>query len=176
MRFVTILSILTLGIHLSAATNNLKNGDLFQGEEQINEQATGQACYLYVDYVDVNPIGKYCYNLTTRPVFTTDRSLHPQDEIIVMGHITNFHRPEYPKIKTCAMSLDGKTSGHDIYADNTDQIYNQLFSWAGKHNGSEFDFFVTLSAKTKLPSRTRLHKLNAMSETNYDCIKLRKLN
>lgn len=158
-----------------ATTLRSQNGDLYQGQEYVNEQPTGQACYLYIDAVDVNPVGKHCFNLTTRPVFTTDRNTHPQDEIVVMGHITNFHRTEYPKVKTCARSLDGKTSGHDIYGDETTGIYNQLFSWDGKYNGNQFDFFVTFSSANKLPSRTRLHKLSTFSETNYDCLNLQKL-
>jgi hypothetical protein len=171
-----LILVLTLAASTSfAVTINSQNGDLYQGDEYVNEQATGKTCYLYVDYIDVNPVGKYCYNLTTRPVFSTDRNIHPKDEIVVMGHITNFHRPEYPKIKTCAMSLDGKTSGNDIYGDDDTTLYNQLFSWEGNFNGNQFDFFVTLSADTKKPSRTRLHRMNWMSETDYDCLNLQKL-
>jgi len=174
------ISILTVAILLSvsmsqAATISENTVGLFQGEEQVNEQPTGRACYLYVDYVEVNPVGRHCYNLTTRPVFSTDRDSHPKDEIVVQGHITNYHRPEYPTVKTCAMSLDGKTSGDDIYGTDATNLYNQLFSWEGQHRGYQFDFFVTFSPTTKLPSRTRLHRMNWLSEKNYDCVNLQRL-
>jgi hypothetical protein len=173
-------SILTIAILLSlsvgqAATINVAGGELYRGEEQINENTTGRICYLYLDYVETNPVGKYCYKLTTRPVFSTDRDSHPKDEIVVTGHITNFHRPEYPSIRTCAMNLDGKTSGNDIYGSDDTNLFNQLFSWEAQHGGYQFDFFVTFSPATKQPSRTRLHRMNWISEKNYDCVKLKKL-
>jgi len=158
-----------------AATINSINGDLYMGDELVNEHPTGQACYLYVDEIVANPVGMHCYNLSVRPIFTTDRQEQPQDSLIVQGHITNAHRSEYPKIKTCATSLNGKTSGQDIYSNNTTEIYNQLFSWAGRFNGNQLDLFVTNSAQAKQPSRVRLHKLNAFVEKNYDCVNLQKM-
>lgn len=173
-------SILTAAILLSssisqAATISENTVGLYQGEEQVNEQPTGRTCYLYVDYVETNPVGQHCYNLTTRPVFSTDRDSHPKDEIVVMGHITNFHRIEYPAVKTCAKSLDGKTSGNDIYSEDTTNIYSQLFSWEAKYGGYQFDFFVSFSPDTKRPSHTRLHRMNWLSEKDYDCVNLQKL-
>ena len=173
-------TILTTAILISvsmshAATISENTVGLFQGEEQVNEQPTGHTCYLYVDDAKSNPLGHHCYNLTTRPVFSTDRGSHPKDEIVVQGKITNYHRSEYPAVKTCAMSLDGKTSENDIYGADTTNLYNQLFSWEAQHEGYQFDFFVTFSPATKLPVRTRLHRMNWMSEKDYDCINLQKL-
>lgn len=173
--FVSLAFIFVHPTFLFAATLNTQNGDLFQGEELINEGATGRACYLYVDYVEENPIGKHCLNLAVRPVFTTDRDLHPKEELTVTSRVTNYHRAEFPQIKTCAMNTNGKTSGDEIYGDDDTDLYNQIFSWEGKVNGHQFDFFVTLSPDTKLPIRTRLHKLNWFSEKNYDCVNLHRL-
>ena len=97
-----------LGVSISQASTISENTEgLYQGEEQVNEHPTGRSCYLYIDYAEVNPFGTHCYNLTTRPVFSTDRDSHPKDEVVVQGHVTNYHRPEYPKVKTCAMNMDG---------------------------------------------------------------------
>lgn len=176
MKTLILSAALIMGTSISFAATVAENTvGLYQGEEQVNEQPTGRTCYLYVDYVESNPVGKHCYNLTTRPVFSADRDSHPKDEIVVQGHVTNYHRPEYPTVKTCAMSLDGKTSGTDIYGTDTTNIYSQFFSWAANYGGYQFDFFVTFSPATKLPSRTRLHRMNWMSEKNYDCVKLQKL-
>tara|TARA_B110001454_G_scaffold219195_1_gene251386 strand:+ start:24445 stop:24975 length:531 start_codon:yes stop_codon:yes gene_type:complete len=165
-----------LGISLSQAATVSENAvGLYQGEEHIEEQPTGRVCYLYVDYIEANPLGRHCYNLTTRPVFSTDRDSHPKDEIVVQGHVTNYHRPEYPAIKTCAMSLDGKASGNDIYGNDSTNLYNQIFSWESSHGGYRFNFFVTFSPATKLPSRTRFHRMNWMSEKDYDCVNLQRL-
>lgn len=165
-----------LSVFAIASTINAANGDLYQGQELVNEQATGKICYLYVDFIESNPIGKYCAKLTTRPVFSTDRSLHPQDSIVVQSRITNYHRSEYPNFKTCAASLDGKTSGFDIYGDDDSLVYTPFFSWEGSMGRDRFDFFVTFSPSTKQPTRIRLHRLNWMTETNYDCINLKKFN
>jgi hypothetical protein len=165
-----------LGVSISQASTISENtAGLYQGEEQVNEHPTGHTCYLYVDYAAVNPVGNHCYNLTTRPVFSTDRDSHPKDEVVVQGQVTNYHRPEYPKVKTCAMNMDGKTSGNEIYGDDTANLYNQLFSWEAKYGRYQFDFFVNFSPVTKLPSRTRFHRMNWMSEKDYDCVNLQKL-
>lgn len=176
MKYSILTAALLLSVSMSqAATISENTVGLFQGEEQVNEQPTGRICYLYVDYAEVNPVGRHCYNLTTRPVFSTDRDSHPKDEIVVKGHVTNYHRPEYPAVKTCAMSLDGKTSGNDIYETDATKLYNQLFSWEAKYGRYQFDFFVTFSPATKLPTRTRLHRMNWMSEKDYDCVNLQRL-
>lgn len=158
-----------------AGTVKVRSGDLYQGEEQVNENSTGRTCYVYLDRIEQNPVGKHCYKITARPKFFTDRESHPQDEIVTMSRITNAHRPEYPQFKTCASSLDGKTSGNDIYGDDESVIYTQFFAWAGDFDGNQFDFFITISPETKQPSRIRLHKLNWFSETNYDCVNLQKM-
>lgn len=176
MRNAILTAAILLSVSMSrAATISENTVGLFQGEEQVNEQPTGRACYLYVDRAEANPVGRHCYNLITRPVFSTDQDSHPKNEIIVMGHITNFHRPEYPAVKTCAMSLDGKTSDNDIYGVDTTNLYSQLFSWEAQYGGYQFDFLVTFSPATKLPVRTRLHRMNWMSEKDYDCVNLQKL-
>ncbi len=173
-------TILTAAILLSvsmsqSATISENTVGLFQGEEQVNEHSTGRTCYLFVDHAEANPFGRHCNNLTARPVFSTDRNSHPKDEIVLKGRVTNYHRPEYPAVKSCAMSLDGKTSGNDIYEADTTNLYNQLFSWEAKYGGYQFDFFVTFSPATKLPVRTRLHRMNWVSEKDYECINLQKL-
>lgn len=176
MKNVILTAAILMSVSMShGATISENTVGLFQGEEQVNEESTGQTCYLYVDNAEVNAVGHHCYNLTTRPIFSTDRESHPKGEIVVQGQVTNYHRAEYPAVKTCAMSLDGKTSGNDIYGTDTTNIYNQLFSWESEYAGYQFDFFVTFSSVTKLPTRTRLHRMNWMSEKDYDCVNLQKL-
>lgn len=172
--FISLLTIFT-GLSGHSATIHSVGGELYQGSELVNEKATGKTCYLYLDTVEANPVGLHCYKLTTRPVFTTDRANLPQDEIVVLGRITNYHRSEYPQLKTCAMNLRGQTSENDIYGNDDATLYNQLFSWQGKQGATQFDFFVTYSPVTKTPIRTRMHKMNRMSETDYDCVNLQKI-
>ena len=96
MKSIILSVAILIGASVSqAATVSDNTVGLYQGEEQVGEQPTGRTCYLYVDYVVANPVGRHCYNLTTRPVFSTDRDSHPKDEIVVQGHVTNYHRPEY---------------------------------------------------------------------------------
>lgn len=176
MKQLIISIVILFGVAIGlAATISENTVGLYQGEEQVNEHPTGRTCYLYIDHAEENFIGKHCYNLTTRPVFSTDRDSHPQQKLVVQGRVTNYHRPEYPAVKTCAMSLDGKTSENDIYGNDSANLYNQLFASVSQYEGYQFDFFVTFSPVTKLPSRTRLHRMNWMSEKDYDCVNLQKL-
>lgn len=175
--YKVILSLLVLcaAVTSHAAVINTQAVGLYQGDEYVNEHPTGRACYLYVDRVGANDKGKYCHAMTVRAVFSTDRDQHPQEEITVESRVTNYHRPEYPQIKTCAMTTENKTSGMDIYQDDDTQLYIQFLSWNGKYNGAEFDLFVTNSPETKAPSRVRLHKLTWFTEKNYDCLLSQKL-
>lgn len=157
-----------------AATVNSLGGELYQGQEFVNENPTGRICYLYVDAVQPAAFGQHCTTMSVRPVYATDRNIQPQDSLKVVSAVTNYHRPEYPAIKTCAMNLNGQTSGNDIYGQDDTHLYNQLLSWEDDYQGNQFSFFVTISPVTKLPVRTRLHKLNWMSETDYDCLSLKR--
>lgn len=167
---------LVFGFYSQSATINATASELYIGEELLDEHSTGKTCYLYVD--QVNPIekGQHCYSIYVRPAFATDGDKMPKDGLVVSSRITNYHRSEYPSIKTCAMSLDGKTSGNDIYQSDDSKLYNDILGWNGRYNGSQFDFFVSISPVTKLPVRTRFHKLNWYSEKNYDCINLKNVN
>lgn len=179
MKKLFFICTLSLSIFFTAQTQasvvNAKNGDLYRGEEVVDGKATGGTCYLYTDYVESSKKGLHCTQITARPVYFTDREIHPQDEMVTVARITNYHRPEYPRIKTCAMNVNGTTYGNEIYGQDTTQLYNQILSWEDTVNGYEFDFFISISAETKLPTRTRLHLLKFNTEKDYDCVRLQKL-
>lgn len=170
LKLVTLIVSFSFFSKSHAAVINSTAGDFFQGREYVNEQPTGKLCYLYVDQVASSNKGQHCQTMAVRAVFATDRSEQPQDQIIVESPVTNYHRAEYPAIKTCAMNLQGKTSENDIYQHEDTNLYIQFLSWNGKVNGNSFDLFVTNSAVTKSPVRVRLHKLNWHTETNFDCL------
>jgi hypothetical protein len=166
--------LLTLGLTAQAATNNSQPGDFYIGTESINEHPTGNLCYLYVDYVQSSLKGKHCSEMQVRAIFSTNSEQFPKDDITLVSRITNYHRAEYPQQKTCAINNEGKTSGNDIYSDDDSNLYNDILGWNGTFKGSKLDLFVSLSSVSKTPVRVRFHKLNWMSEINYDCTQLKK--
>lgn len=162
-----------LGAIAQASTNNSQQGDLYVGQEMINEQPTNNLCYLYIDQVQKSAKGQHCTEMQVRPILATDADKLPK-ELTLVSRITNYHRPEYPQQKTCAMNTASITSGDDIYASDDSNLYNDILGWNENYKGNRLDFFISLDSKTKTPIRFRLHTLNWRSESNYDCIQLKK--
>lgn len=156
-----------------SAINNSISGEFYIGQEMVNELYTGNLCYLYVDQVNKSAKGKHCSEMQVRAIFSTDNNNLPKQGNTLISRITNYHRSEYPQQKTCALSLEGRTDGNDIYADDDLNLYNDILSAALKYNGSQLDLFVSLSPVTKKPVRVRIHKLKYLSEINYDCVNLK---
>ncbi|MCK6598293.1 MAG: hypothetical protein L6Q37_08015 [Bdellovibrionaceae bacterium] len=148
---------------------------LYHGQELINEHPTGNICYLYVDSITKNTKGKHCYEMQVRPIFTNPTHPLNNESLILVSQITNYHRKEYPQVKTCATSLDGKTSLDNIYGDDENQIFTPLFSTEFKSRKTQYDFFVTISSVNKMPTRTRLHQMEMFKELNIDCVNLTKI-
>lgn len=72
MKYAILSAAFLISVSISqGATISNNTVGLFQGEEQVNEQPTGCACYLYFDYAEANPAGRHCYNLTTRSFVST---------------------------------------------------------------------------------------------------------
>lgn len=163
-----------LSYHGQATVNNSQPGDLYIGTEVVNEQATGNLCYLYIDLVQKSLKGQHCSEMLVRSIFSTNTDKFPKEGIVVVSRLTNYHRAEYPQKKTCALSIDGTTSGDNIYEADGSYLYNDILGWNGIYKGSKLDLFVSLSSATKTPVRMRFHKLNWLSESNYDCINLKK--
>lgn len=174
MTKIFLAVLLTVGLKTQASTNNSKPGDFYIGAETINEHPTGNLCYLYVDYVQNSSKGKHCTEMQVRAIFSTSSDLFPKDDITLISRITNYHRSEYPQQKTCAINSEGKTSGDDIYGEDDSNLYNDILGWNGIYNGNKLDLFVSLSPASKTPIRVRFHKLNWLSESNYDCTQLKK--
>lgn len=174
MILFNIAMTLLLPFSSNASTLNAKADALYQGKEYINEKYTGNTCYLRIDEVQASTRGLHCYDIVVRILPATDIDLFPEESQTLIGHITNQHRAEYPQIKSCARGIDGKTSGNNIYARDTEGIYNQLFSQEKHYDGVQFDFFVTFSAETKEPTRTRIHRMTTLTEKDYDCVDLKR--
>lgn len=172
MRKIILTVHLLISSLAGAQTLNLQGGEIYAGQEFVNEHSTGKACTLQIRRIEQSPVGRHCYNIEARALFSSGGPKEFDQFVVLSGHVTNFHRAEYPQIKTCALSLDGKTSGDDIYGMNTDKLYNSLFSWEGVRGGTRGGFFITMSPETKVPIRVRFHKLNWYSENSYDCLYL----
>lgn len=157
-----------------AGTHQLRSGQVYVGDEYVNEYATGNRCYVTIEEVQSNQIrGKHCYSLKMR--LGSAESAVTHDELALNSRITNFDRPGFTDMKTCALNTNGSVSGNEIYGEDTSNLYNQIFSGAHQEGWTSYDYFLTLSPETKLPVRSRFHSMGLLSETNVDCVHLEKM-
>lgn len=78
-------------------------------------------------------------------------------------------------MRTCAMNVDGSASGDEIYLEDTESLYSQSFGGGKKQDGIQYDYFLTVSPKTKDLVRARIHVLKILTERNFDCVRLEKM-
>lgn len=170
-----IFLILTIAAGYSMAqTHSVRRGDVFIGDELYNEHKTGNICYITINGLQEAPErGLHCYSIDF--AFASIREDIPKEVLKVDSRITNYHRPEYPNFKTCAMNVNGTTSGDDIYGEDTANLYNQIFGGAHSTDSVQNDYFLTLSSKSKTVVRARIHVLKTFSEYNVDCVNLQKM-
>lgn len=155
--------------------SGLNAQELYRGQELANENPTGNACYLYIDTIAVSKKGKHCYDITVRPIFGDSKIQLNNESLILSSRVTNYHRKEYPQIKTCATRRDGNTSLDDIYGDDTSDLVTPFFSTEFRRGRIQYSFFVTLSGSDKKPTRTRLHQMTTFKETDIDCVNLTRI-
>lgn len=172
MKYKILNAIFPIAISFSgfAATNAVQRDQLYVGQELIvygmHEQPTGNLCYVKIDDVRANQRGKHCYDFDFQ--FLSNRPDVTKDIFSVQTRVTNYHRPEYPTTKTCAMNVDGTTYNDDIYGDNSNDLVNDI-SAGDKKGKPKLDFFLTLSRDTKLVSRARIHFMSMLKEYSVDC-------
>lgn len=153
-------------------THKIISGTTYVGQEYYNDKATGQVCYVIADNVEVNNKGKFCYDIKWR--YASLRSDVVKNDLTVSSRITNYHRAEYPKLKTCVKNIDGTTDGDDIYGDNTDILVNDIFNGIFKEKGTEYHLFLSLNTNKEL-KRARIHGLRWNKEWDVDCINLKEV-
>lgn len=170
-----IAFLILLSLNVSAQTLKSYSGQTLHGQEQINEQPTGNICYVVVRQVtSTETKGHHCFDIEAQFAFNNDQV--SKDPVSLMSRVTNYHRPEYPAVKSCAADLDGKTSSQEIYGLNTDVLYTPFFAATQKIRGTQYDYFLTIDPESKMPSRARVHVLKWFSERDYDCVNLKNLN
>lgn len=163
-----------LAIESHAATQNLRVGEVYIGQETYNEHLTGNKCYITIR--DVQPFpekGLHCHIVDFQ--FSSIRPDIPKDFLRVDSRVTNYHRPEFPQLRTCAMNVNGTTSGPEIYAEDTSALYNQIFGGSHTDGGTRYDYFLTLGSVEKIAARARVHVVKAFSEYDVDCVNLERM-
>ena len=93
----------------------------------------------------------------------------------VVSRITNYHRPEYPQIKTCAKTLDSRTDSDEIIGLETSNLVTDTFGGTHKDGSVQYDYFLSLDRLDKTPTRSRIHVMKLFSEVDYDCVRLEKI-
>lgn len=168
------IALLLAGSAASAATNNLKIGQVYRGREMLNEQFTGNSCFITIQHVEPSiEKGLHCSSADFQ--FASVRDDVPKDVLHVESRLTNSHRPEFPNVRTCAMNVDGTTSRDDIYGEATAALYNQIFAGQSKIAWTQYDVFLTLSPQTKEAVLARIHIQGLLTEKNIDCVNLEKM-
>ncbi len=177
----TVFFLLSMGLGLSvicseadASILNLRPGQVYMGKESLNERLTGNSCFITIHRVDLAPEkGMHCHSIDF--LFASERTDVPKEALRVDSRVTNLHRSEYPGLRTCAMNVDGSTSGDEIYGEDTESLYNQSFGGGKRQDGIHYDYFLTVSPKTKDLVRARIHVLKILTERNFDCVRLEKM-
>jgi hypothetical protein len=167
---ITALLLMT-GLHAYASTHNLRDRQVYIGKESYNEHLTGKNCFVTIHEVIPYPEkGLHCHKVNFQ--FSADRTDIPRDPLLVDSRVTNYHRPEFPQTRTCAMNVNGTTSGDEIYGEETEILYNQVFGGQQSVGGTQYDYFLTLSSTTKLAVRARIHVTQWLREYDVDCVNL----
>mgnify|MGYP000383277383 CR=1 FL=1 len=151
-----------------ASTFIFPERSILLGEEFYNHKATGNRCFVQLDYVeDLHSLGNHCYKLHVKFGFTTKNQRHVRDTIALQSRVTNYHRVDYPALKSCAEPIRGGNfdgAEIDIYGAETAELYNQIFSWEKKVNKLQQSVHLSFSKETKAPTVLRLHTLNWLRE------------
>lgn len=172
--FTLLFLLMTAGSFVGATSLKVQSGHLYQGEESFQDQKTGNVCYLRIDYVEPASFGRHCYKIIAQAAFLTDQDELPNEPITLQSRVTNMHRAEYPKIKSCAVNENGKTSENDIYQEDAEKIYTSFFAGELKRGSTTFSLFLSIDPESKTPSRVRLHQMGWFSEASYDCLNLKQ--
>ncbi len=168
---ILVLILIGTGAIASAQTQQLKAGQIYMGKEAVNEHATGNNCFISVhEVMPYSDKGLHCYSAVFD--FNSVREDMPKQPLKVDSRVTNYHRPEFPKVRTCAMNVDGTTSGNEIYGEDTTLLYNQIFGGDLQVGGTMFDFFLTLDPVKKTAIRARVHVRKTFDEYDVDCTNL----
>jgi hypothetical protein len=170
---ISTLALLAIPAH--AAVHNLSSGQVFMGQEYLNEQPTGAICYVTVnDVASVETKGLYCSNIQI-----TLGSLDPRvpRQMLSLGsRVTNFDTPSYQEGKrTCAAKLDGSIAGDEVFGSDTSVLYIPFYAGMHQDGGTEYDYFLTLSPDTKLPTDSRVHVMTWSTEDDIDCKALHRM-
>lgn len=177
MNTTTIICALLIGAASApalATVHALAPGQIYMGQEAVNERLTGNNCFITVQRVEpFAEKGLHCNSIDF--LFASERPDVPKDTLRVDSRVTNYHRAEYPKVRTCAVNVDGTTSGDEIYGQDTTALYNQIFGGAMTTGGVSYDYFLTLSPRTKEVARARVHIRDSSTEKDVDCVRLEKM-
>lgn len=169
-----LFTLLFFNLNIFASLINPEAVGVYIGDEVVMEKPTGNICYVTVNRVaKLEKKGMHCHETFFH--FHTNRTDHPKGILRVDSRITNYHRSEYPRIKTCAMNVDGTTYGEDIYGSDTTDLYNRSFSGTHKVERTQYDYFLSFSAEDKMPTRARIHVLTWIKEYDIDCVNLEKM-
>lgn len=170
----TILTLALLSFSASSFSNitNIETGHEYIGEEAVNDHFTGNQCSITIK--EVKPVtnkGLHCHSISFG--YDSVRSDIPTSALKTTSRVTNYHRSEYPDIKTCAVNIDGTTYGDEIYSNNTDILYNKIHGGAHRVKRTQFDYFISTDPRTKQASRVRVNIMTTLKEYYVDCLNLR---
>jgi len=169
MKKIILLVLGVLSSYSLANTIDIKVGDTYQGYEEINEYLTGRDCAVTVNAITKSKKGMHCYNISLKIVHA---SMEFASDLKLQSSITNYHRSEYPTLKTCALIQNGSTSSDEIYSEDTTNLVSSIFSGMHKERSTQYDYFMRISKSTKAPFETRIHIMKPLLEKNIDCVNL----
>lgn len=174
MKFLITLFGFLLGLQAQAVTIQAVAGQVYLGQEYVNDKATGKVCAVMIDEVTkLTTKGLHCTSMNARLLFTGLNKYVGANTAKMYARITNYDTPEFNRgLKTCAEKVSGAPAFVTKLTQDDTYLYNELFSTMTKVNGIEFHQFITTSSVTKKPMHAKVHFLSWNAEGDYDCANL----
>lgn len=173
--------LLSISITSHAALIDVWTNDIYLGKEYYNNKPTGNTCVVQINEVsDLSSKGQHCNKLIIDFKFTTkpEQIEIKEDGVSLYSRITNYHHARYKTDPNCAEPIaDFNSKGEqvDIYSEDDEYLYNQLFSNEIKIKGASLHTFLTFD-KSKRPTMLKVHRLSWFSEKDWDCKNLMNAN
>lgn len=152
------------------STVDIISGDIFTGQEFMNDRPTGNTCRLeFIAVESFRERGLHCYKQKL-VLDGFDTRLEVQGERLeLVSRVTNSHRDEYPRLRSCAVNINGSVRGDEIYSDNTDILFNDAFIGGQRSRFSRVDYYLNMSSQSKRPTRLTITVTRLLSERSFEC-------
>lgn len=157
-----------VSVQVFANVINSQIGDIYTGDEYYNHRKTGRKCHIIIHDIQERSVGKHCHELLVKYVFSTNGSKLEKKEINLFSSMTR----QSSEHNSCAMKVYHDDPENVLYGDDTERIYNQMFSNESGNFWKQYHYFLVYSSSKEL-REAKIHFLNAFLERDWTCSNLK---